>query len=252
MSQPLVIIGTGGNTLDILDVVEAINRVGHAWDVIGLLDDSRAAGSRYEGYEVLGGVRDAGRLAGALFVNAIGSDKSYRKRPDIVAHTGLDSGRFATLIHPLAAVSGRAVVGPGTCVNAGAVVAGRVTIGANVWVGAGAVLGVESTVEDHAMVAARAVLGGFVRVGPAAHVGAGACVRQRVLIGERALVGLGAVVIADVLAGTTVVGNPARILVRPPRQGRSGDTPQPQPGLSDTPPARPGLTTDPSPSTGEE
>jgi sugar O-acyltransferase (sialic acid O-acetyltransferase NeuD family) len=213
MSQPLVIIGTGGNALDILDVVEATNRVTPTWEVVGFLDDARPVGSRFQGVEIVGGVQDAQRL-GCLFVNAIGSDKSYQNRPGIVALTQLDPHQFATLVHPLAAVSGRAVLGPGTCVNAGVVVAGGVTVGAHVWLGSGCVVGHDAVIDDHALIAPGAILSGFVRVGAAAYVGAGACVRQRVLIGERALVGLGAVVIADVAPATTVVGNPARVLLR--------------------------------------
>lgn len=248
MTQPLIIIGTGGNALDILDVVEAINRAAPTWYVAGFVDDSRATGSQYTGHPILGGLRDAGRHGGCLFVNAIGSDKSYRKRPDIVAQTRLGPGQFATLVHPLAAVSSRATVGPGTCVNAAAVVAGGVTIGSHVWIGAGCVVANDASVEDYAMLGPRAVVSAAVRVRSTAYVGTGACVRQRTTIGERALVGLGAVVIADVGPATTVVGNPARVLVRPPKAGKSGDTPGPQPGLSDTPPARPGLPDLPAPS----
>jgi sugar O-acyltransferase (sialic acid O-acetyltransferase NeuD family) len=240
MAQPLVILGTGGNALDILDLVEAINRATPSWTVTGFLDDSRAAGSRYEGFEVLGGLRDGGRHAECFFVNAIGSEKSYRKRPDIVGNVRVAPDRFATLVHPLAAVSSRAKIGAGTCVNAGATLSGGAVVGAQVWLGAGCAVGNDVVIEDYAMVGARAVLNGFTRVGLAAYVGAGACVRQRTTIGERAMVGLGAVVIADVVPGTTVVGNPARVLVRPPRQGKTSDTPPPRPGLSDIPPAQAG------------
>ncbi len=235
MPDRLIIIGTGGNAIDILDTIDAINRAGPTWEVAGFLDDSRAVGSQFEGHPILSGLRDAGTHEGCRFVNAIGSDKSYRKRPDFVATTKLEPGRFAVLIHPLAAVSARAKVGPGACVNAGVTVSGGATIGAHAWLGAGCVIGHDAVIEDFAMIAPQAVLSGFVRVGPAVYVGGGACVRQRVTIGERALVGLGAVVITDVAPGTTVVGNPARVLVRAPRAGKSGDTPLPRPGLIDNP-----------------
>jgi acetyltransferase-like isoleucine patch superfamily enzyme len=39
-------------------------------------------------------------------------------------------------------------------------------------------------------------------------------IRQRVRIADGALVGIGAVVLRDVAAEATVVGNPARLLVR--------------------------------------
>jgi sugar O-acyltransferase (sialic acid O-acetyltransferase NeuD family) len=244
MAQPLIVIGTGGNALDILDVVEASNRVSASWDVVGFLDDSKPVGSQFHGVTILGGLRDAVQHAGCLFVNAIGSDKSFRKRPDIVAQTGLAADRFATLVHPLAAVSSRAKIGPGTCINPGVVVAGAVTVGAHVWLGSGCVIGHDATIEDHAVIAPRALLSGFVKVGVATYVGGGACVRQRVTLGERALIGLGAVVIADVAANTTVVGNPARVLVRVPRSARTGDTPAPRAGLAD--PATPPYTPPPS------
>jgi len=53
-----------------------------------------------------------------------------------------------------------------------------------------------------------------VRVGRSCYIGAGAMIRQRVQIADGALVGIGAVVLRDVAAGATVVGNPARLLVR--------------------------------------
>lgn len=238
MTQPLIVIGTGGNALDILDVVEASNRAGSAWELVGLLDDSKAVGGEFHGLPILGGLRDADRHPRCLFVNAIGSDKSYRKRPEFVAQTRLPADRFATLIHPLAAVSSRATLGPGTCVNPGCVIAGGVTVGAHVWLGSGCVIGHDATIDDFAMIAPRALLSGFVRVGVAGYVGGGASVRQRVVIGDRALIGLGAVVINDVTAAATVVGNPARVLVRVPR-GKPGDTPQPHAGLG-TPSTPPG------------
>jgi acetyltransferase-like isoleucine patch superfamily enzyme len=50
-----------------------------------------------------------------------------------------------------------------------------------------------------------------------ASIGSGAVVLGGVQIGERALVGAGAVVTRDVADGATVVGNPARVLLREAR-----------------------------------
>ncbi len=53
---------------------------------------------------------------------------------------------------------------------------------------------------------------GNVKIGDGAYVGANAVIRQGLTIGENAVIGMGAVVIGDVAPGTTVVGNPARVL----------------------------------------
>ena len=91
------------------------------WTVAGFLDDARPAGSRHMGREVLGPLRDSPRFEGCMFINSIGSDKTYRRRPEILASTGLTAERFATLVHPAASVSSRARLGHGVIVNPGVV-----------------------------------------------------------------------------------------------------------------------------------
>ena len=213
MARPLIILGTGGNAYDVLDVVDAINAAGATvWEVAGFLDDARPVGSEYLGRPILGRLCDAGRFAKELFVNAIGSDASYARRPQIVDSTRLAADRFATLVHPAAGVSPRARVGRGVVVNYGASVAGNVTVGDQVSVGPCCVIGHDCTVGDFAMLAPRAIVSGFVTVGRACYVGAGAILRQRVSVGDGALIGMGAVVLRDVESWSTVVGNPARVL----------------------------------------
>src|SRR5437870_737852 len=128
MTRPLIIIGAGGGAYDVLDVVEAINGERPTWEIAGFLDDAASAGAIHLSWPVLGTVREAPRFTEAAFVNVIGSDKSYTRRPAIIQATGLDLGRFATLVHPGAAVSSRARLGCGVCVHAGASVAGNVTL----------------------------------------------------------------------------------------------------------------------------
>ena len=211
MLQPLVVLGTGGSAFDLLDIVEAINAVTPTWEVVGFLDDARPSGSRHLGIEVLGPLRDAKRFAECTFVNIIGSDKTYLRRPEIIESTGLAADRFATLVHPAASVSLRARLGRGVIVNPGAVIGGRVLIGDHVMICPGCIVGHESSIGDYSILAPGAVISGLVEVGMACYVGSRAAIRQKLRIGEMSLIGMGAVVVNDVDPGSTVVGNPARL-----------------------------------------
>src|SRR5207237_4161037 len=105
--RPLIILGTGGNAYDVLDIVDAINGSAPSqqqWEVTGFLDDARAAGTEFVGRPILGRLAEAGRFARESFVNAIGSDASYSRREAIIASTGVALDRFATLVHPGAGV----------------------------------------------------------------------------------------------------------------------------------------------------
>ena len=225
----LVMLGTGGNALDLLDAVAALNVQGAGWEVLGFLDDAADRAERPYGLPILGRLRDAcqltaggGVLARAFFVNAIGSERNHARRADILARTGLAQARFATLVHPAASVSPRAELGYGCFVGFGACVGGQVRAAGQAWIAARCVVGHDSVLGYASVLAPGAILSGHVRLGSCCYLGSGALVRQGVRVGDEALVGIGAVVIRDVAPRTVVVGNPARILER---KGHSATAP---------------------------
>lgn len=207
--QSVCIIGSGGNLLDILDTIEAINRVRHSWSVIGLLDDAREVGSEHLGYRILGPLAKAQSLDDCLFVSSIWNERSFRTVHRLLASCGVAPDRFATLVHPAASVSSRAKVGRGVLIHQGASIGGNVVIDDHVSIGPGCILGHGTAVRSYTCIAAGAVLSGGVECGANCYVGSASCVRQNLKIGDRALVGLGAVVVKDVEAESVVVGNPA-------------------------------------------
>jgi sugar O-acyltransferase (sialic acid O-acetyltransferase NeuD family) len=215
MVQPLIILGTCGNAYDVLDIVDAINAQRETWQPVGFLDDSLPPGSTHSGLPVLGRLAEAATFEGHWFVNAIGSDQSYKRRPAIIAATRLPIERFATLVHPKAEVSRRAKLGRGVYVNFGASLAGAVVVGNHVALGPGCIVGHDTAVADYAVLAPGAIISGFVQLEPNCYIGAAATIRGKVRIGRGALVGMGAVVIRDVEENAIVAGNPAKPL--PPK-----------------------------------
>lgn len=124
----------------------------------------------------------------------------------------LGIGDFPPLLDPTAVIASSAEIGEGTVVNAAVVIAGASVLGRFVHVNRSASIGHHNSVADYATIGPGCVLAGRVRVGRGAFLGAGATFAPEVAIGANAVVGAGAVVIRDVPAGSTVAGNPARVL----------------------------------------
>ena len=161
---------------------------------------------------MLGPLAQATEFPDCLFINAIRNPTTFRITADILASTRLEPHRFATLVHPGACVSSRATVGRGVYVNVGASVAGNVTLGDHVSLGPLCIVGHDTVVGACSILAPGAVVSGGVRLGDRCYVGTGATIRQQVCVGAASMIGMGAVVVHDVAPGTTVIGNPARIM----------------------------------------
>jgi len=211
----LIILGTGGNCLDIYDAALAINQAaGRAvYECVGLLDDNRELhGKSISGVPVLGGLADAAKYPDAVFVNGIGSPTSFWRKADILSGTGLSLERFETIVHPQASVSRLAKLGRGVAVLPGASIAACAEIGHHVIILQGAIISHHCRIGDYGCIASGACLSGNVEVAPYCYIGANASIRNGLKLGTRALVGIGSVVVKDVLENTVVAGNPAKYL----------------------------------------
>lgn len=119
-----------------------------------------------------------------------------------------------TVVHPTAFVAENAVLESGCQILAGAVVVAEARLGRQCIVNTKASVDHECTLADGVEIAPGATLCGLVQVETNGWVCAGAVVLPRLTIGADAIVGAGAVVIRDVPAGVTVVGVPAKILLK--------------------------------------
>jgi len=213
--REIVILGAGGNSIAIVDAIEALNAGTRSprYRLLGFLDDlPENEGRTVMGYPVLGPIDQAARWSGCGFINGIASTESFRLKSKVIERSGIPDESFETIVHPRAVVAVDAKIGRGCAILANSVLCPGVSMGNHVIMLQNSSVNHHSTVADFATISAGVTILGCVSVGTGAFVGGGSAIAPYVKIGEGALVGMGATVIRNVAPGTVVVGNPAREL----------------------------------------
>jgi sugar O-acyltransferase (sialic acid O-acetyltransferase NeuD family) len=213
-AQRLLILGAGGHGRAVADLARACG-----FTVAGFTERSSSAGG--PGSPVLGTDAELAALIRPQRIDGgvvgVGNTALVRRAQlyDVLVAAGVAQ---PPLVHPRAAASASAEVGPGSVVFAGSVLGSGARIGVNAVLYSGVVVEHECLIGDHAYLSPGVILSGQVTVEAGVFLGAGAVVLPGLRIGVGAVVAAGAVVTADVPAGQTVMGVPARVA----RRGESG------------------------------
>ncbi|MFJ9789814.1 NeuD/PglB/VioB family sugar acetyltransferase [Streptomyces globosus] len=239
-ARDLLVVGAGGFARETAQAVRAAAAADLAagrcprWRLAGHLDDDPALhGTDVDGVPVLGGCDRVRDHPDAQVVVCAGSPRDQAVRARLVRRLALPDSRYATVVHPTAAVSASSAAGPGTVLLAHCVLTAAVRVGAHVAVMPHTVLTHDDTVADFATLASGVRLGGGVRIGRGAYVGAGALVREHTMVGAWSLTGMGSTVLTDVPPGEVWAGSPARRLrvAGPPALAElRREDPRPAPG----------------------
>ena len=221
---PLVVVGAGGFGREVLDIVDAMNRVGAELELLGTIDDSDANAELLarRGGICLGTIVDyiAGLTPDVIvhnrgqtrdvipgFIVGIGAGDVRRKIDATLTGAGLTP---IVLAHPMATVGADNRIAEGCILAAGARVTTNITLGRHTHLHVNATVGHDSTLGDFVSVYPGATVSGSVNLGDGATIGTGANVLPGLTVGEGAYVGAGAVVTTDVEPGITVAGVPAK------------------------------------------
>jgi sugar O-acyltransferase (sialic acid O-acetyltransferase NeuD family) len=224
MLKKIIILGTGGNCIDILDTINEINRASRSKKYLcaGFLDDNTQTwGKEYCGVKTLGGLDTACQYTDCYFVNGIGSPGNFWKKDRIIEKTGVPDERFETIIHPSASVSSFSQLDRGVVVFQNATITSNVRIGRHVIILPNTVISHDDVIGDYTCVAGGVCVSGGVVIGPSCYLGTNATLIGNITIGAYCLIGMGSVVLDSVEENSVVAGNPARFLRRTRPDGSS-------------------------------
>jgi len=207
--RKLYVYGASGHGKVVAEILRACGL-----DFEGFIDDGLAVGTRVLDRAVLGphqflqGRGESSAVALGIGANATREHVAKRVR---------DMGAtLFTAVHPSATISPSARLGPGTVVMAGAVVNAEALVGLGVILNTRSITEHECRVGDFAHLCPGSTLGGQAQLGQRSQLGLNASVIHLGVVGDDVVIGAGAAVVRPVSAGSTVVGVPARPIVRKP------------------------------------
>lgn len=192
--------------------IEALDCIGPAFQLVGFIDDTvEKQGLAPHGLRVFDRTM-LSRSPDALVLAVPGSPASFRLRRTVIDGLGVESERFATVIHPTARVSPLATIGRNVLIMAGVVVTSNAVISDHVCILPNTVIHHDVTIGPWTMIGSNVTIAGHTAIAEACYIGSGCSLMNGLSIGAGALVGLGSNVTRSVAPGSTVAGNPARAL----------------------------------------
>ncbi len=208
LKKPVAIIGYSGHSYVIIDILLSAGRL-----VTAYCDQEEKEFNPYH-LQYLGKESEVvNKLKKFDYFASVGHNAIREK---IVNGLNGELGKPINAIHPSAVVSGSVKMSDGIMIAANATINPLVQLGRGVICNTCSSIDHECIIGDYCHIAPNAVLCGNVIVGHHTFIGANAVIRQGIVIGNNVTIGAGTVVIKDVPDGATIIGNPARPLVKKP------------------------------------
>ncbi|MEQ8352744.1 MAG: acetyltransferase [Leptospiraceae bacterium] len=203
MKRDLIVVGAGGHSKALLDVIESSS----GYRVKGILGQSNEIGMLVTGYSVTGTDDSVKEYAeqGYSFIIAVGQIKTAQPRKSIAEKLRACRASLATIVAATAHQAASSQIGPGGAVFHFAHIGPHAEIGEHCIVNTHAVVEHDCNISAFCHISTGAILNGGVSVGEESFIGSGAVVREGISIGSRCIIGAGVRVLKSVPDGTMLL-----------------------------------------------
>lgn len=205
----LFIVGSGGFSKQVIEIVESINKQSKTFEIVGLIDDNTEfLGKKVLNYEVVGTTdylsnysRD-NEIYGVIAIANGYARKAISEK--------LSSVTWVNLIHPKTVVTKYINMGVGNIICAGTVINPDCKIGNHCHINISNSFGHDVKLSNFTTIMPGCRISGNVTIESYSMIGTGSTVIQGINIAQKTILGAGAVVIKDTLINGKYLGVPAK------------------------------------------
>jgi sugar O-acyltransferase (sialic acid O-acetyltransferase NeuD family) len=217
---PVVIIGTGGQSIETLNIIQKINRTNSAkmYNFIGFVhENEQFIGKKIADHFVVACDNNFTTFCikfdklGVIIPNGI--PKVKKKIFNKITSLNITNIVYPNIIHPSVIFYEPDVkIGMGNIIAEGVCLTCEIEIGNFNLINFNATIGHNAVVKDFCVVNPLSSISGYVILEGENLIGTGANILEKITIGKHAIVGGGALVNKNVETDVTVVGIPAKVL----------------------------------------
>lgn len=217
MTKKIAIYGGGGFSREVAWLVQSCNRNQAVYEVACFIDDNpQLQGQVLNQIPVLSFDEVKEKYTYLKVIGAIGNPKIRQIVMEKVANAGFGT---ETIIHPNVEYSQWVEFGKGTIICAGNILTANIVLGEHVHINLDCTIGHDVIMGDYTTLAPGVHVSGWVHLGKRVYVGTGAVIingtrDNPLILGDDVIVGAGACVTKSVKPGMTVVGVPAKPLMK--------------------------------------
>ncbi|MED3652387.1 acetyltransferase [Heyndrickxia sporothermodurans] len=207
--KELYIVGSGGFSKQVIEIVKRINEGSKIYELKGLIDDDKTLhGQEVMGFKVVGNTdylksySENNKVYGVI---AIASGDVRRK-----ISQKLDSVQWVNIIHPNTVISDYVEMGRGNIICAGVIINPECSFGDHCHINIGTTIGHDVLMLNYVTVMPGSRISGNVTLKSNSMVGTGSSIIQGITIEENVRLGAGAVVTKNTAPDSLYVGIPAK------------------------------------------